>query len=426
MFSRKGLSVPADNGRFKKIFINFSDFPMASLRKILYTRSGRKKERNIYGQWSCPWRAKHRERGKIYRMNRGNWKEDTWREPKKKQRRRQRKMVLQFLSVGMLMFFAGLYVGTVYAQTAGEQELKAAGIQKNTPQVTEGSSSQVGSAGPARIAAAFDENIQEDETEDMEAEEEQEENLPDDWNLLLVNADHALPEDFSVELGSIGGGHKLDIRIVEDFKEMIRAAKKERVTIYVSSSYRSLEKQVELHQNKIEEYVMAGYPYQEAQEKAATVVAIPGTSEHQLGLAVDLVSSEYRNLDEKQENTKGFQWLKEHCSEYGFILRYPNGRTNVTGIIYEPWHFRYVGKEAAKEITERGITLEEYLGAKPVFGEEAEWCETDGEKTDEQERDKSETTGNEVDVPDRTGEKIAGKEANEQNTEEKETPGKDS
>ena len=75
-------------------------------------------------------------------------------------------------------------------------------------------------------------------------------------------------------------------------------------------------------------------------------------------------------VDEKQENTKGFQWLKAHCQEYGFILRYPNGKTQVTGIIYEPWHFRYVGKKAAAEITKAGQTLEEYVGAKPVFEEE--------------------------------------------------------
>ncbi len=109
-----------------------------------------------------------------------------------------------------------------------------------------------------------------------------------------------------------------------------------------------------------------GYSYEEAEELAGQVVAVPGTSEHQLGLALDLVSSEYRKLDEEQENTKGFKWLKEYSWEYGFILRYPNGETDITGIIYEPWHFRYVGLEAAKEITEAGLTLEEYLGAEPV------------------------------------------------------------
>lgn len=336
-------------------------------------------------------------------MNRRNWREDVWKEPKKRQRRRQRRIVLQFLCVGMLMFCAGLYVGTVYAQTTGEQESMAAGKQRNTPQVTEGKSGQVGSAAPARIAAELDEYTEENENRDTQEngetqrKDEQEENLPKDWNLLLVNADHPLPDNFSVELGSIGGGHKLDVRAVKDYKEMIQAAKRERVTIYVTSSYRSMDKQMELHQNKIKDYMMDGYSYQEAQEKAATVVAMPGTSEHQLGLAVDLVSSEYRSLDEKQENTRGFRWLKEHCSEYGFILRYPNGSTDITGIIYEPWHFRYVGREAAREITEQGVTLEEYLGARPVFGEDPEEREAEeyekitGKENDVQEEKEKET-----------------------------------
>ena len=197
-----------------------------------------------------------------------------------------------------------------------------------------------------------------------------EETLPEDWNLILVNKTHLVPDDFEVELKEIGDGHQIDARIYEDYRAMIAAAKKEGVYIYVTSSYRDMEKQTELHENKIEAYVMEGYSYMEAKELAAEVVAIPGTSEHQLGLALDLVSSEYRKLDEKQETTKGFQWLKEHCWEYGFILRYPNGKTDVTGIIYEPWHFRYVGEEAAEVIMKAGITLEEYLGAKPVSEEE--------------------------------------------------------
>ena len=91
------------------------------------------------------------------------------------------------------------------------------------------------------------------------------------------------------------------------------------------------------------------------------MVAVPGTSEHQLGLALDLVDARHVKLDESQENTDAYKWLSKHCAEYGFIVRYPNGKTDITGIIYEPWHFRYVGVEAATYIMENGITLEEYL-----------------------------------------------------------------
>ena len=90
-------------------------------------------------------------------------------------------------------------------------------------------------------------------------------------------------------------------------------------------------------------------------------VAVPGTSEHATGLAVDIISSEYEELDDRQGNTDEQKWLMEHCWEYGFILRYPEEKADITGIIYEPWHYRYVGEETAKEITEQGITLEEYI-----------------------------------------------------------------
>ena len=181
-----------------------------------------------------------------------------------------------------------------------------------------------------------------------------------------MNRTHPIPEDYEVELKNIGSGHQIDARAYDDFRAMIQAAKSEGVYIYVTSSYRDLDKQTDLYNKKVESYVMQGYSYESAKEQAGQVVAVPGTSEHHLGLALDLVSSEYRKLDEKQENTKGFKWLTEHSWEYGFILRYPNGETDITGIIYEPWHYRYVGLEAAKEITESGLTLEEYVGARPV------------------------------------------------------------
>ena len=216
--------------------------------------------------------------------------------------------------------------------------------------------------------AAEDTKDKIEDTKDGETDDTKEE-LPDDWNLILVNRTHPLPEGYEVELKAIGSGSSIDARAYDDYRNMIQAAKKEGVYIYVTSSYRDLEKQITLYDKKVESYVMQGYSYEDAKKQAGQVVAVPGTSEHHLGLALDLVSSEYRRLDEKQEHTKGFQWLKEHSWEYGFILRYPNGETEITGIIYEPWHFRYVGLEAAKEITEEGLTLEEYVGAEPVGGD---------------------------------------------------------
>ena len=122
-----------------------------------------------------------------------------------------------------------------------------------------------------------------------------------------------------------------------------------------------MEKQTRLFDEQVKGLQNQGKDYVDAVAEAKTAVAYPGTSEHQLGLAVDIVSEDYQLLDEKQEETPEYIWLSKNCSKYGFIVRYPNGKTDITGVIYEPWHFRYVGKEAAQEIMSKGICLEEYL-----------------------------------------------------------------
>ena len=272
-------------------------------------------------------------------------------------KRRQKRRFLALSCVLSFVLCVGMLIGTVYAQN-----LEAAPQKAGSEEAYEGEWD---------LPDVLEENAAEDmkdkieDTKDGETDDTKEE-LPDDWNLILVNRTHPLPEGYEVELKAIGSGHQIDARAYDDYRNMIQAAKKEGVYIYVTSSYRDLEKQITLYDKKVESYVMQGYSYEDAKKQAGQVVAVPGTSEHHLGLALDLVSSEYRRLDEKQEHTKGFQWLKEHSWEYGFILRYPNGETEITGIIYEPWHFRYVGLEAAKEITEEGLTLEEYVGAEPV------------------------------------------------------------
>ena len=266
--------------------------------------------------------------------------------------RRQRKRLIGFLGGVIFTLCLGMVIGTVYAGNLDKNDREEE--NEELTDILENGSAQV-----VKEVSSHGRN-------EKEQEEELKEELPDDWNLILANRTHPLPDDFEVELKSIGGGHKIDARAYDDYTAMVQAARKEGVYVYVTSSYRSMDKQISLHEAKIEEGVMMGYSYVAAKERAAEVVAVPGTSEHQAGLALDFVSSEYRRLDEKQENTKGFQWLKEHCYDYGFILRYPNGKTESTGIIYEPWHFRYVGLKAAKEIKASGQTLEEYLGAIPI------------------------------------------------------------
>ena len=187
--------------------------------------------------------------------------------------------------------------------------------------------------------------------------------VKDDPLLTLVNPWNPLPADWTVELVSIDNGHKVDERCYDDLTAMLEACKGAGLRPVVRSSYRSQATQKRLYENKVSQWKGYGYSDADARKKAATIVAPPGTSEHQMGWAVDIVDASYQVLNEKQATMPAQMWLMEHSWEYGFILRYPESKTDVTGIIYEPWHYRYVGKELAAELHECGLTLEEYLTA---------------------------------------------------------------
>jgi len=186
-------------------------------------------------------------------------------------------------------------------------------------------------------------------------------NDSESWMLTLVNAENPLPSDHSPKLKSLANGLQFDERAIDQLNAMLSAAREQGLSPVVCSAYRSIEKQRTLLNNQTEYQVTRGLSREQAAIEARKVIAYPGTSEHNLGLAADIVSINYQSLDEAQADTPEAKWLKEHCSEYGFILRYPKDKTDITGIIYEPWHFRYVGVEAAKEIMESGLCLEEYL-----------------------------------------------------------------
>ena len=180
--------------------------------------------------------------------------------------------------------------------------------------------------------------------------------------LTLVNADHPMSSDWKYELVQLKNGQNIDSRAYEDLQQMMDDARAEGLDPYICSSWRSHETQEQLFEEEIASYVKKGYSKSEAKVQAAQWVAVPGTSEHQLGLTVDVVDINNQNLTEEQEKTPTQKWLMANSWRYGFIHRYPNGKSAVTGIIYEPWHYRYVGKDVAQEIFNRGITLEEYLG----------------------------------------------------------------
>lgn len=176
------------------------------------------------------------------------------------------------------------------------------------------------------------------------------------WNLILVNQDYYIPEDYKVELESFDNGEAVDYRIYEALQEMFNDAKDDDVYMFVAEGYRTQKEQQELMDEKVEEYQERFLVEFLAKWQAKRWVAIPGTSEHQLGLAVDI------NADiSKSSSQEVYSWLAKNAHEYGFIQRYPADKTEITGISYEPWHYRYVGEDVASEIYEEGICLEEYI-----------------------------------------------------------------
>lgn len=184
----------------------------------------------------------------------------------------------------------------------------------------------------------------------------------DQWSLLLVNPWYSIPDDFAITLAQLKNGQSVDERIYTDLHAMMEDCRAAGLSPLICSSYRTMQKQTSLFNRKVKKYLALGYSETEAIGQAGKWIAIPGTSEHQLGLAVDIVAESNQRLDKSQEKTAEQQWLMENCHKYGFVLRYPIDKSDITGIKYEPWHYRYVGKEVAAEITERGICLEEYLG----------------------------------------------------------------
>ena len=179
--------------------------------------------------------------------------------------------------------------------------------------------------------------------------------------ILLVNPWNYLPEDYTVKLKKLDSGYQVAADAYPALQQMLSDCKAAGCKPVVCSAYRTQEYQEKLYQRKIKRLKDSGLSQEAAEQQAGTVVAVPGTSEHQLGLALDIIDDSNWTLDETQENTKTQKWLMAHSWEYGWVLRYPNGKTELTGIIYEPWHYRYVGKEIAAELHELDMCLEEYL-----------------------------------------------------------------
>lgn len=186
--------------------------------------------------------------------------------------------------------------------------------------------------------------------------ESSDESSEQQWYLILVNDKNKIPKNYNFELTELNNGRSVDSRIYPDLQAMFDDMRSSGIYPVVSEGFRTADEQKQMMSEKIDAYIDMGYSQKDAKSLAAQAVAAVGKSEHQLGLAVDI------NADENcSSNEEVYVWLAENAYKYGFIMRYPADKTDITGIEYEPWHYRYVGKKAAEEIYSQGICLEEYL-----------------------------------------------------------------
>lgn len=198
-----------------------------------------------------------------------------------------------------------------------------------------------------------------------ESPSEQPEVLPNiadnSWRFVLVNNTHVLDDSFVPNVVETEDGQYIDERVADHLQVFLNAAREAGYTTYLSTAYRPIATQRYIFFGKASQIAWGGIEYEEAEMMARDIVAYPGTSEHQLATAVDIMDSSQTVMDaEAVEDMPLLVWLREHCAEYGFILRYPKDKEEITGW-YEPWHFRYVGVEAAEYMTKNNLCLEEFL-----------------------------------------------------------------
>ena len=293
--------------------------------------------------------------------------------------RNRRVMIYTFLLIFMLLYISAHF--TV-------QERKTAEAKKSTEIVAEAAvvnGDKMLAARPEEVVTgdnAVRNDIREDGTRVNEIEEseksadyemEQQEELvikPEDmWCLILTNAEYPVPEDYAVTLRDVPGtDQKVDERIYEPLINMLEAMKAEGLSPVVCSGYRTLDKQEKLFNRKVSAYVKKGRSKEESYALARQTLSIPGSGEHCLGLAVDFYTRSYHQLERAFEKTPEGKWLREHAQDYGFTLRYDEGKEEITGIGYEPWHFRYVGIDVARYLKEHNLSLEEFYIEESLYG----------------------------------------------------------
>lgn len=272
------------------------------------------------------------------------------------------KRSLQWL--GVLVLLLAFYV---LGNLIMERLLPAAAPDDSRPSSAVGGQSEISGSGAVSSAASSDDVPGSDAASQQDgaaAKAAEAQAQLDDWRMILVSPVSPMPDGYTVETKACNSdttNNTLQLEAAEAFLQMKAAAAADGVTLHLQSGYRSVEYQSGLFNRQIQKWKDAGMSEADAIAKAKTIVTPPGCSEHNCGLAADINSPEYTALEEPFKNTNAYAWLCAHAEEYGFILRYPQDKEDVTGIIYEPWHWRYVGAENARRINESGLCLEEYI-----------------------------------------------------------------
>lgn len=282
--------------------------------------------------------------------------------------RNRRVMIYTFLLIFMLLYISAHF--TVQERKAAEAERRAEAVTVAAVEIREEKLMQESSDRNVPAGELKEGGSMEETADGGSAESKGLVINPEDmWCLILTNAEYPVPEDYTVTLKAVPGTDQtVDERIYEPLMKMLEAMKAEGLSPVVCSGYRTLDKQEKLFNRKVSSYVKKGHSKEEANALARQTLSIPGSGEHCLGLAVDFYTRSYHQLERAFERTPEGKWLREHAQDYGFTLRYEEGKEEITGIGYEPWHFRYVGVEVAQYLKEHNLSLEEFYIEESLYG----------------------------------------------------------
>ena len=266
-------------------------------------------------------------------------------------------LIITFLSIGVFLFYKKITNTSSFTSVDDiPQILRNEKTEIDIPNSSKSESNVQKEEIESNIPKAEKEKIQQEQVGNLSERDFSDWNKSAPLELKIVNKSNALPEGYKIDdLKTCNGGKKVSSYIYDDLMDMINGASKSNVKLWVVSGYRDYKYQKKLFDNQLNFELKSEKNREKATKKAAETVAFPGKSEHNLGLAVDMNSTE-----NGFEKTGAYKWLSENAYKYGFILRYKPEKMNHTGVIYEPWHYRYVGKKYAKLIKDSGLCLEEY------------------------------------------------------------------